>query len=197
MVSFQVSPNSSRVVYWANQETAGVFELYSVPLGGPAAAGVKLNGAMVAGGNVLSFQVSANSSRVVYWADQQTDNVVELYSVPLGGPAAAGVKLNGAMVTGGYVINFLISPDSSRVVYLADQQTDNVVELYSVPLGGQAAAGVKLNGAMVTGGYVLSFQVSPDSSRVVYIADQDTDEVYELYMSSNYLLHLPLVLRHG
>ena len=83
---------------------------------------------------------------MVYWADQETDNVYELYSVPLGGPAAAGVKLNGAMVTGGYVHNFLISPDSSRVVYLADQQTDNVYELYSVPLGGPAAAGSSSTG---------------------------------------------------
>ena len=60
-------------------------------------------------------------------------------------------------MTGGYVLNFLISPDSSRVVYWADQQTNNVYELYSVPLGGPAAAGVKLNGAMVTGGYVIDF----------------------------------------
>ena len=117
--------------------------------------------------------------------------------MPLGGPAAAGIKLNGALVAVGNVSNFQISPDSSRVVYRADQQTDNVFELYSVPLGGPAAAGIKLNGALVAGGNVFDFQISPDSSRVVYQADQQTDEVFELFMTTNYLLHLPLILRQG
>ena len=31
-----------------------------------------------------------------------------------------------------YMFGFLISPDSSRVVYLADQQTDEVYELFGV-----------------------------------------------------------------
>ena len=42
----------------------------------------------------------------------------------------------------------------------------------------------KLNGPLVAGGsvYVL-FQISPDSDRVVYNADQDTDNVFELFAS--------------
>ena len=196
---FFISPDSSRVVYRADQETAAVFELYSVPIGGPAAAGVKLNGTLVAGGNVGNgFLISPDSSRVVYGADQETAAVFELYSVPLGGPAAAGVKLNGALVAGGNVVDrfFSISPNGSRVVYQADQETAAVFELYSVPLGGPAVAGVKLNGPLVAGGYVSGIhQFSPDSCRVVYRADQDTNEVFELYMTSNYLLHLPLILR--
>ena len=82
------------------------------------------------------------------------------------------------------------------MVYRADQKTAAVFELYSVPLGGPAVAGVKLNGALVAGGNVSGVhQFSPDSSRVVYRADQDTDEVFELYMTSNYFLHMPLILR--
>jgi Tol biopolymer transport system component len=194
---FEISPDSSRVVYLADQQTDTILELYSVPLGGPAAAGIKLNGALVAGGNVGFSQISPDNGRVVYQADQQTDNVFELYSVPLGGPAAAGIKLNGALVALGDVDNFAISPDSSRVVYTADQQTDTVFELYSVPLGGPAAAGIKFNGALVAGGNVVNFQISPDSGRVVYRADQQTDEVFELFMTTDYLLHLPLILRQG
>jgi Tol biopolymer transport system component len=181
VIYFQVSPDSSRVVYQADQQTDEVWELYSVPLAGPAGAGVKLNGALVAGGGVKYFPVSPDSSRVIYLADQQTDGVWELYSVPLAGPAGTGVKLNGALVAGGEVWNFEVSPDSSRVIYLADQQTDGVLELYSVPLAGPAGAGVKLNGALVAGGDVNYFQISPDSSRVIYQADQQTDEVWELY----------------
>ncbi len=124
------------MVYVANQDTAMVPELYSVPIGGPAAAVTKLNGAVVAGGNVSAyFLISPDSSRVVYRANQQTASVAELYSAPIGGPAGSEVKLNGALVPGGNVTFFQVSPDSSRVVYLADQQMDNVVELHSVPIG--------------------------------------------------------------
>ena len=190
--SFRISPDSSRVVYTAAQDTGGVVELYSVPIAGPASAGVKLNGPLVAGGGVLSdlsaFGISANSTRVVYRADQQTDEVVELYSVPIAGPASSGVKLNGGLVTGGDVRGFKLSPNSARVVYWADQQTDEVYELYSVPIGGPASSGVKLNGALVAGGDVgdgfgldFAFYISPNSARVVYRADQQTDEVVELY----------------
>ena len=100
-------------------------------------------------------------------------------------PAEAGVtpiKLNGALASGGDVSFFFeISPDTSHVVYHADQDTDGVDELFSVPLDGSSAP-TKLNGALVSGGDVpFPFEISPDSSRVVYFADQDTDEVFELF----------------
>jgi hypothetical protein len=83
------------------------------------------------------------------------------------------------------------------VVYRADQDIINVVELYSVPIGGPPTAGSKLNRTLVNSGNVDSFQISPESGRVLYIAIQDTAGVMELYMTSNYLLHLPLILRQG
>ena len=177
--NFQISPDSSRVVYIADQDTDNVTELYSVPIGGPAWAGIKLNGPLVLNGNVTSFAISPDSSRVVYRADQQTDEVFEIYSVPLDG-SAAGVKLNGTLVPNGNVQYCRISPDSNRVVYLADQQTDEVFEIYSVPLDGSAAE-IKLNKTLVSQGHISNFGISPDSQQVVYVADQDTDNVTELY----------------
>ena len=46
---------------------------------------------------------------------------------------AASIKLNGALVIGGNVQHFEISPDGSRVVYQANQDLDGVLELFSVP----------------------------------------------------------------
>ena len=144
------SPDSSRVLYRADQDTDGVDELYSVPSGGGAA--VKLNGALVANGDVYSygFQFSPDSSRVLYLADQDTDGVYEIYSVPIGGGAA--VKLNGPLSMESDVSSggLQFSPDSARVLYRADQDTDGVCELYSVPIGGGAT--VKLNAPLVAGG---------------------------------------------
>ena len=110
---FVVSPDGTRVVYSADQNTDDVVELYSVPIAGGTA--VKLNPALVAGGDVFNRAVSPDGSRVVYSADQQTDGIIELYSVPITGGTA--IKLNGTLVAGGGVgPTFRISPDGSRVV---------------------------------------------------------------------------------
>lgn len=177
---FGVSPDGQYVVYAADQAAPGVVELYSVRLDSPGAA-VKLNPALVTNGDIytlftlggmtLGFFISPDSSRVVYLADQETDERLELYSVPIAGPAAAGVKLNGILQAAGNVSTISmprISPDSSRVVYTADQETDNLHELYSVPIAGPAAAGVKLNVPLSLSNPIF-FQFSPDSSRVVYV----------------------------
>lgn len=93
------------------------------------------------GGDVYSFAISPDGSRVVYRADQDTDFVDELYSIPIAG--GTSTKLNGTLPLNGDTTTYLISPDSTRVVYLADQNTNNVVEIYSVPVGGGTP--VKLN----------------------------------------------------
>jgi hypothetical protein len=52
----------------------------------------------------------------------------------------------------------------------------------------------KVNGPLAIGGNAGLFQISRDSGRVIYIADQDTNDFLELYMTSNYSIHLPLIL---
>jgi len=81
--------------------------------------------------------------------DQDTDNVDELYSVPIGG-GTPPIKLNPNLNSDKDVSSFFqISPDGSTVVYTA-QGTDEVLELYSVPIGGGAAP-VKLNPDFIEG----------------------------------------------
>ncbi|TWU28154.1 hypothetical protein [Bythopirellula polymerisocia] len=178
----QFSPDSSRVLYLADQVTNGVAEIFSVPSGGGIAT--KLNGPLTPNGDVSSagLQFSPDSSRVLYLADQITNDVDEIFSVPSGGGFA--IKLNGMLAPGGNVDpnGLQFSPDSTRVLYLADQTTNDVFEIFSVPsLGGTAT---KLNGALVSGGNVDSagLQFSPDSTRVLYLADQTTNDVNELYI---------------
>jgi len=179
VLEVELSPDGSRVVYRADQDQDEVFELYSVPVGGGTA--VRLNRPLPAGGDVQpGFRISADSARVVYLAEQDTNDFVELYSVPLGGGTA--LQLNAPFTTLGEVRSFLISPDGSRVVYRADHEVLGRIELYSVPIAGGPA--LKLNGAMTPAGDVLGagdVRIAPDSSRVVYRADQDQDQVFELY----------------
>jgi hypothetical protein len=182
----EISPDSSRVVYNADQDTNGTYEIYSVPITGPAASGVKLNKSLVSGGVVHfpSIVISTDSSRVLYLADQDTETVDELYSVPIAGPASSGVKLNNTPVNEGDVgPGFDISDDNLYVIYKGDLDTTNTTEIYRVPLAGPASNSVKLNKTFVSGGSLAksAFQISPDNDYVIYLADQDTDGVNELY----------------
>jgi Tol biopolymer transport system component len=198
--SFQLTPDGRQVVFVADLEGNDVFQLYSVPLTrGPRRLGVplpvRLNAPLGLAQDVdFAFRISPDGARVVYAADQDQDEVFELFSVPVRG-GAAPVKLSGPMVTGGDVglgiarpslgrplAQFELAPDGSRVVYRADQVSDEVFELFSAPLDGSSAP-VRLHPDLAPDGDVglLSARVDPSSSRVVFGADLLADEVLELF----------------
>jgi Tol biopolymer transport system component len=232
---FQIAPNATRVVYMVTQTTgpSHVSQLYSIPSGGGTA--VRLNGTLVSGGTVEGYwAISSDSARVVYRAEQSTQLKSEVYSAPLDGSAPAvklntpvpfgevrsgptlspdghwvvyvadanvggvdeifgvrsdgsspAVRLSGTLVAGGDVTQYpdtgyQLSADSQWLVYLADQDVDGKVELYSVPLDGSAAA-IRLNATLGAGGSVFSHRITPDSTRVVYAASQSPTGAFELY----------------
>jgi len=204
---FQISPDGSKVAFvatWVNSFDAppytysvNMWELYSVPINGPASAEVKIYGPTASAGYpyryvfaaptsnpVNGLAITSDGSRVVYRAEYVYTDRSQLYSIPIGGPRSANVRLDATVPSeeGGEVSSYKISPDSTLVVYRADQDTNEVQEFYSVPVAGPAGDGLKLNGPLASGGEVFGdYQISPDGSRVVYRADQDTDDVKELY----------------
>jgi dipeptidyl aminopeptidase/acylaminoacyl peptidase len=95
-------------------------------------------------------------------------------------PAAAQrTTMSGGLVPGGDVSSYQISPDGQYAVFLADKDTDNKFELYSVRLS--TGSIVPISGAVVSGGNVFDYQISPDSARVVFRGDLVTDAVTELF----------------
>lgn len=172
------SPDGQWVVYWADQETDGTFELFSVPVGGGAV--VKLNPPLVADGDVSpDIGISADSATVVFRAQVTTPFGAELFSVPIGGGAVT--RLSDPLPAGGGIFGFDLTPDGQTVVYGGEQITDGVNELFSVPIGGGDVTRLSPpglgDGRNVLGGR----RISPDSSTVVYLADQNTDFVDELF----------------
>ena len=184
VVAYEISPDNSRVIYLAVQQTAGTTELYSVPLIGPAAAGVKLNNTLVENGAVSDFQISPNSQTVVYLADQQTVFTNEIYSVGITGPNSSGVKLNGTLVHNGDVLQYAISADNKWVYYLADQAFDDAQELFRAPISTPFQS-IRMNQPLSTERDVISFMATVDSGRVVYVADQMEDEKFELFIADD------------
>lgn len=182
--SFRMSSDGSTVVYNADQDTDNVREVYSVPVAGGTVT--RLNAPMTPGGNSFSSgRISPDGSTVIYRADQDVDEVFELYSVPIGGGSVT--KLNPPLPSGADVgdEDFEFSPDGSIVVFAVTEGTQGRRALYSVPAQGGPAT--RLTPPLVEGGRInfISFDrfrmISPDGSRVVYGADQDTDQQFELF----------------
>ncbi|NJM06055.1 hypothetical protein HC891_07420, partial [Candidatus Gracilibacteria bacterium] len=174
---FQITPNSQRVLYVADQDSFNVFELYSVGLSGGTP--VQLNDEFNINGNIEEFAISPNSQRVVYDADPTTAGVFNLFAASTT-VSGQQVQLTDTQATGGDVEDYELTPDGSRAVYLADEDTSGIVELYSVTLGNNAAS-IKLNLDLQPTADVHSFAISPDSQTVVFIAEQDTADVSEIY----------------
>ncbi len=128
------------------------------------------------------YDWAPNSSRIAYSAEQNTDNIVELFT---SGPDGSGnVRVSGSLVAGGSVdsYNFAWAPDSSRIAYRADQLTDNIYELFtSDPIGN---GNVRVSGSLATNGNVYNFSWSPDSRYLAYMANQLSNDVFELYTAA-------------
>ncbi len=157
-----------RVILLAAQ-TADVFELFLVgPRGG---AWTRLSGPPAIDVDVEpGFAVSADGARVLYRATDVDTGSTELYVVAVASPGVAH-KVNGALVAGGNVSRvFALSADGRRAAYVADQDTDNLDEAYTVDLSAATPGpSVKLNPP--TTDPVWDLRLSRDGARVVYRAN--------------------------
>src|SRR5262245_14229004 len=175
---FAPSGDGKRVVYLADRDIDEAFELFIAPSDGSRPA-MKLNPPLPLGqveGDVGPARFSADGTRAVFLADAFEDEVVELFSVSSAGDEPP-VRLNEPLVPGGDVKQFeLVSED---VVYLADQEVNDVTHLYVVPIGGGTP--VRLDGSAAS---VFNFQLTSDGSRIVYRTDEDGDRLHELRVVS-------------
>jgi len=189
---FKISPDGTQVVYRADQNTAGVFGLFSVPITGGSA--VQLNSLPSFADVGSQIVISPDSTRVVYPADANTDGIFELFSVPITG-ATPAVRLNSNLASTGNnatgISTFFISPDSARVIYRAEQNTDDVFELFSVPITGGIPE--RLNGDLSLGTEIAAaYSVSPDSTQVLYLAAQNStaEELFAVSITGGTALRL-------
>jgi hypothetical protein len=179
---YEITPDSSAVIYTLTN-SIDFRLLYRVPFATPGQS-TKLSDRFID-----RFAIRPDSSGVVYGSPKIISNQdqAELYLVPFATPGVS-TKLNGPLVAGGSIQSdfdraFRIAPDNSSVVYVADETTNDVIEIYRVPFSTPGVS-TKLNGPLVAGGGVQlfdTFSITPDSSSVLYIADQTTNGAFELY----------------
>ncbi|MBP9144996.1 MAG: hypothetical protein KBI44_10970 [Thermoanaerobaculia bacterium] len=180
--SAQLSPDGHFAVYIHDATVDEARELWSVRVAGGAP--VRLSGPLPGSVTVDSFAISADSQRVVYTVAQETAGQVELYSIPIAGPEGSWTQLNGELPAGGDVLSLKISPDSTRVVYVADQQANDVFDAWTVPIAGGTP--IRLRPFVtLAGSGVLDTpsgpSISPDSERVVFHANFSDLDYWELW----------------
>jgi hypothetical protein len=177
-------------VFIANKNINGVNELYASFDDG--ADIVKLSNNLVAGGDVVAFLISPDGLFAAYVADQDTDGVFELYAVVVDKTIGdTAVKISGGMngngiqrkPSGEYAFGW--APDSSRIAYIADQNTAGVFELFtSTPDGIENDMISDLPDPTLNPGRdVQDFEWEPNTTLIAYVADQDTNDTFELYVS--------------
>lgn len=166
-----ISPNNSRVVMIGNKE------IYSVSINGGNP--VKISKPNVVNGAVTSYQISSNSARVVYMGDVEVDEKYELFSVPITGGTVTKLNktLGSSLNSLQDVISFSISSNSTRVVYLADADTDKRDEVFSVPIAGGNS--VKLSIPLQADQDAERVKITPDSNRVIYVVNKSPQELWQ------------------
>lgn len=141
--SWEVSPDSSHLVF-RSRSAPNSWSLVSAPVaGGPA---VVLLPALAAGRSAHEFDIAADSSRVVFTADYATDDVRDLYTTPIAGPADAMVAFT-AMSGALDAWNPAVSSDSQWVVYELHSGPDNPVAILSVRISDGEIRPIKNHGA--------------------------------------------------
>ncbi len=177
---FLISPDSARVIYKAAGTASAPQQLHSVPVN--SNAGSTVCPQLIVGDDIPfddRFQISPDSSRVVFAANIAATSTGRLFSASISGGNC--VDLSGVMVANGDVSNnnFAISPNSQRVVFIADKYVNGQEELFSVPLAGGIAT--QISGEMNNGGDVDRFSISADSQWVAFNGTKDTAGAFELY----------------
>lgn len=183
-------PGSSRIAYIADQNMAGVFELFTATPDGNENDLVSdlPDPSTNPGRDVKDFGWAPNGTLIAYVADQDSNDKLELYVSPpdsnLGNRRVSGIPMVGSGVrenppapSGVYLFGW--APDSARLAYIADQDTVNQFELFSSTPGG--AGNLKLSGDLGAGGYVDEFAWAPNGGKIAYTADQLDDPGVELY----------------
>ena len=176
-----LSPEGSRVLFTAQALDTNHRDLFSAAIDGSKGA-VQLTFGHVF---VTDFQFSPDGARAVY---QAVATLSGLYSALVDGSQP---PLWLFPHPGQAYPPYSISPDGAWVVCRVDVHEPQRFELFARPIDGSQAA-LQLSDPLAPDGDVggsngesvsPAMRITPDSSHVLYGADQDFDEVFELFAS--------------
>lgn len=167
--SFILSGDATRILFsGAAPTTTYNMGLYSMPVAGGTQT--RLNNPNALPNNdaraIGLILASPNSTRVVYDADDDTNNVFGIYSVPVAGGTRTILESRSSTGSGA-----IISPDGTRLAYTSSipvaQGGTGTSALYSIPIAGGTRVQHNQTPQISYAGYNNPIRFSPDSQRLV------------------------------
>lgn len=209
--TFNFSPDGSEVFFATDARFRGANEssLYYVPITGGPGVEIPIAGTVIPTNDI--DHVYFVNDTVYFKGDFAVDGENRINTLPRSGGVPEVLDIEN-LSTGSDVDNFSISPDGNYIAFSADLETIGLFELFVVPVdGGEAikvsdpfsAEAIDLD---ITGDGVPDLSDgnidsdvlreplgtaiiwAPDSRRIIYLADGETDGVYEPYVVDNLLL---------
>ena len=173
------NPTGTDVLFRDDRELDNEFNLYHVDMAMPEVA-TRVNDDLTLNGDInADFQLSDDGDWALYRVDQRFDNVQELYLKDLTSSAPA-VRISPTLPGGGNVESgYVFTPDGLGVVFRMDYEFNNKWELFYVALADPGTL-VELT-PIENQEDVLGFRLD-GVGNVYFVADLDTNDVFELYM---------------
>ena len=174
------SPNGQGVAYRADAAVDGEFNLYYASRDGSDFR--KLNSELVENGDITTgFKWLPDSSGIVFKVDDVVDNQFNLYQAKVAGSSL--VQINEDLVAGGSILSWKLNESGTHVAFNGDVLIDGVTEMFVAQIDG--GNHTRLNNALVENGNVSStFDWVTDAGPIIFIADGDLDDRYELYAAN-------------
>jgi Tol biopolymer transport system component len=159
----------ARVVYLAEEDRAGVLDLYLVDLDQPGES-IRLNRhAGCLNGSVNTFTVSPDGTSIVYSARRDDCSDFDIHLVRIA--ALDNRTRLGDLAAGTDEVYPKFSPDGRRLAFTATSDNFNGRHLFVVDLADPGTA-IRMNGDLGPNGRVslTGFQFTPDNSHLLYQA---------------------------
>lgn len=178
--AFQLSAGNQYLIYETSPAGSSSGEVYSQNLSTREI--IKLSQLADTSHTLFGSQLTSDKSRIIYAANSTTDGTA-IYSVF---PDGSDHRRISAPILGSSMIpfysNFYVSPDSSKVAFVADGDGNGFNDLILAPvLGG---TNITLSDRQVSTP-VTSPQFTSDSQFIVYMARKDTMTPFDFLYSSS------------
>ena len=175
VLDFRFSPDGARVVYAARRtQISSQVELFSRPVDASSPS-LRLNGALASGGSVRPTNtlpqrwfLLAGSGRVAFVADENGDQLSEVYSAPVDGSTSL-IQLSDP---GARLELLVLDPAETRAVFKHTPTNSAYGSLHVVPLDGSAAP-LRLGGSLTA----RKAWFAPDGMRVLFAAPDPRREL--------------------
>ena len=174
------------VIYGATQDTDDLWELYYSNIGGAggnvtATLPIKISAPQPAGGGVMfAIPNFGNPEQVLYGANEDDADKMELYVVELTAPGIS-TKINAALTEDQEIEAGVPCADGTKVFYTVHTLSTGIIDLYVVTISNPGVA-TKLNPDLAAGREVGEFVITPDCTKVIYGA-QVNSTAEELFVT--------------